>query len=205
MLALAPALLGAAVVAGGAADRIRPPLPSIAAASWQPRPGDIILTSADDAVGLQIRGASGDGAIYSHVGLVVARGDGLAVIEATPFGAGTVAYADIDRFTTDPSVDELVVLRPRRAFDAARLNAEAARLAEARVPFDYDLDSDDGSSLYCAELVVNLLTGAGVDLPAIPRTVMYVPLTGERAVIMPNAFASMPGLETVARQARPEG
>ncbi len=203
LLALAPALLGAAVVAGGAADRIRPPLAPISADRWQPRPGDVILTSADDLVGTQIRRASGNGALYSHVGLVVARGDGLAVIEATPYGSGTVAYADLTAFTTDPGIEEIAILRPRAPLDSDRLNREAARLAEARIAFDYELDADDDSSLYCAELVVNLLREGGLDLTGIRRDSIYVPMTGERDVIMPNAFANVSALEPIARQSRP--
>lgn len=203
LLAFAPALLGAAVVAGGAADRIRPPLAPISADRWQPRPGDVILTSADDLVGTQIRSASGDNALYSHVGLVVARGDGLAVIEATPYGAGTVAFADLAAFTTDPGIEEIAILRPRVAIDADALNREAARLAEARVAFDYELDADDAGTLYCAELVVNVLGSGGLDLTGIGRDRIYVPMTGEREVIMPNAFAAAPGLALVARQSRP--
>lgn len=203
LLALAPGLLGAAVVAGGAADRIPPPLAGISAERWQPRPGDVILTSADDLVGTRIRAASGDGAIYSHVGLVVARGDRLAVIEATPFGAGTVAYTDLTAFTTDPGLEEIAILRPRDALDSARLNREASRLAEARVAFDYDLDADDGASLYCAELVANLLRVAGVDLAGLRRVTVHVPTLGERDVIVPNAFALLPQLDAVATQIRP--
>ncbi len=203
LLALAPALLGAAVVAGGAADRIRPPLAPISADRWQPRPGDVILTSADDLVGTQIRNATGNNALFSHVGLVVARGDSLAVIEATPYGAGTVAYADLTAFTTNPGIEEIAILRPRGALDADRLNREAARLADARVAFDYELDADDASTLYCAELVVNLLRTGGVDLAGLSRDNIYVPMTGERDVIMPNAFANVPALEPIARQSRP--
>lgn len=203
MLALAPALLGAAVVAGGAADRFRPPLPSISANRWQPRPGDVILTSADDLVGTQIRNASGQDALFSHVGLVVARGDGLAVIEATPYGAGTVAYADLAAFTTDPGIEEIAILRPTGPLDLDSLNREAARLAQARVQFDYELDADDPSSLYCGELVANLLRAGGADLSGLRRDNIYVPMTGERDVIMPNAFANVPALEPIARQSRP--
>ncbi len=203
LLALAPGLLGAAVVAGGAADRIRPPLAPISADRWQPRPGDVILTSADDLVGRQIRNAAGNDALYSHVGLVVARGDRLAVIEATPHGAGTVAYADLAAFTTNPGIEEVAILRPRGPLDADRLNREAARLAEARIAFDYELDADDDSSLYCAELVVNLLRTGGLDLSGLSRDSIYVPMTGEREVIMPNAFALLSGLEPIARQTRP--
>lgn len=203
LLALAPGLLGAAVVAGGAADRIRPPLAAISAERWQPRPGDVILTSSDDLIGTQIRDASGDGAIYSHVGLVVARGGRLAVIEATPFGAGVVAYADLAAFTTDPGLEQVAILRPRAPLDAARLSREAARLAEARTAFDYDLDTDDASSLYCAELVANLLRAGGVNLAGLRRVTMHVPMTGERDVVVPNAFALISELETIARQVRP--
>lgn len=203
LLAISPALLGAAVIAGGAADTIRPPLAPIPVDRWQPRAGDVILTSADDLIGSQIRRATGDDALYSHVGLVVARGDRLAVIEATPYGAGTVAYADLAAFTTDPGINEIAILRPRGPVDSARLNSEAAGLATARIPFDYELDADDGTSLYCAELVINLLRASGADLAGLERSRIYVPMTGERDVFMPNAFDHVPGLERIATQARP--
>lgn len=203
LLALAPGLLSAAVVAGGAADNIPAPLTPIPPSSWRPLPGDVILTAADDAIGTQIRTASGQNAVYSHVGLVVGRGGGVGVVEATPFGAGTVAFTSVEAFTTAPGLSELLVLRPRRRIDAARLSAEAMRLAAARVPFDYDLDADDPSRLYCGELVFNLLAAAGADLGGVDRVPIWLPLTGDRAVIVPNAFALATNFDRVARSVRP--
>ncbi len=202
LLALTPGLLSAAVLASGAAEPVRPPLAPISPAVWQPRAGDVIVTAADDVIDAQIRNASGKDAGYSHIGLVVARGDGLAVIEATPFGAGTVAFKSVEAFTTDPGLVDLLVVRPRAPFDAERLSAEATRLADAAVPFDYDLDADDPSKLYCAELVFNLLRHSGVDLTGVRRAPMWIPLTGERDVIPPQAFAIAPQFERVARRTR---
>lgn len=210
LLALAPGLLGAAVVAAvvaaGAAERVAAPLAPIPLAAWQPLPGDIVLTAADDLIGARIRGASGDDAIYSHVGLVVAgSGGGIAVVEATPFGSGIVSLASVEGFTTAPNITDLLVLRPREPIDIARMSAQAGGLADARIAFDYDLDTDDPSRLYCAELVFNLLREAGADVSGIRRVAMWVPFTGERDVIVPDAFAHAPQFSRVFRRSRTPG
>lgn len=205
LLALAPGLLSAGVVASGAGDRVPAPLAPIPHASWQPQPGDVIVTAAEDVVGTQIRDASGENAIYSHVGLVVARGEGTAVVEASPFGAGTVAFASVEAFTTAPGITDLLILRPRDPIDGAGLSAQAARLAEEAVPFDYDLDADDPSRLYCAELVFNLLADAGADLRGVGRVAMWIPFTGDRQVIAPDAFALAPRFTRIFRRSRAPG
>jgi hypothetical protein len=194
---LLPAMLAAAGLA------TRPPSPAgppIGADQWQPRAGDVILTAADDLLGQRIASASGEAAVYSHVGLVVSHGGRLKVIEASPFGSGDVAYAELDAFTRDPKTTALLVLRPTSPLNEARLDREAERLAAARIPFDYELDDRDGSRLYCAELVRNLLGTAGVDLDGVKRTHVHVPLTGDRAVIMPDAFAHVDGLRPIYRR-----
>lgn len=205
LLALAPGLLSAGVVASGAGDHVPAPFAPISPTSWQPQPGDVILTAADDLVGSRIRSASGENAVYSHVGLVVASGRETVVIEATPFGTGTVALTSVDAFTTARGTTDLLIVRPRRRIDGDRLSAQAARLAEAAVPFDYDLDADDPSRLYCAELVFNLLADAGADLGGVGRVAMWIPLTGDRQVIAPDAFALAPSFERVFRRSRTPG
>jgi hypothetical protein len=203
LLALAPALLGGAMVVSGAAERPAAPLPAISPHDWAPQPGDLVLTAADDLIGANIRGASGSNAVFSHVGLVVLRDGAPAVIEATPFGSGKVAFADFDAFTRNPETTELLVLRPRTPIDLGRLAHEAERLAAAGVEFDYGFDMADASELYCAELVYHLLGAAGVNLASVPWTQMYVPLHGDRNLVVPDAFAHTPALEPVFRRRLP--
>lgn len=200
LLALAPALPAAACLAGGVDAHPLPLAAPIPATEWQPRAGDIVLTAADDLIGSNIREASGGAAIYSHVGVVVAREGRAAVVEATPFGSGTVTYADLDAFTRDAAVTDLLVLRPAVPFDAARLNQAAERLTAARTAFDYELDMSDQSAIYCAELAFTLLRDAGVDLASLRWDDVYVPFTGQRRLVTPDAFAHTAKLTPVYRR-----
>lgn len=200
-LVLLPGLLIAgAIAASPAAVPAPPPHPPISAADWQPRAGDVILLAADDLVGARIRTASGDGAIYAHVGLVVNRGGVPQVADISPMGSGRVDFTDPAAFTADGETTDLLVLRPRTAIDAVRLTGEAERLAAAGIEFDYGFDMADGSELYCAELVYNLLAAAGLPVGSVPWTEMYIPLRGERHLVAPDAFAHTPALQPVFRR-----
>jgi hypothetical protein len=202
-LSLGAALLLAAVACTRGDGTAAPPLPPISAADWQPRAGDVILRASSDLVGSRIRTASGDRAIYSHVGLVVTRAGEPQVIDVSPYGSGRVEFTDLTRFTTDGETTDLIILRPRGSVDQVRLAREAERLAAARVPFDYAFDMEDASELYCAELTYHLLAAAGVDVGSIPWTRMDVPLQGERHLIAPDAFAHAAALRPVFRRQVP--
>jgi hypothetical protein len=188
------------MIVSGAAERPAAPLPPISPLEWVPQPGDVVLTAADDLIGGNIRRASGEGSVFSHIGLVVLRDGAPAVIEATPFGSGKVTFADVDSFTRNPETTELLVLRPRTGIDARNLGAEAERLVAAGVGFDFAFDMTDSSELYCAELVYHLLGSAGVDLGSLPWTQMYIPLHGDRNLVVPDAFAHSPALQPVFRR-----
>ena len=198
--ALLPVLVAAGAIAATQQRASLPRKPAITAEQWQPRPGDVILTAAEDLVGDRIASASGEEAVYSHIGLVVEHDGKPVVIESSPMSAGHVAFADLTDFTTNPGTTDLLVLRPRVAIDAARLNREAERLAAAAVPFDFALDMKDGSRLYCAELVYNLLATAGVDLSSVRWIDAYVPLSGDQRLVAPDAFASTTSLEPIFRR-----
>jgi hypothetical protein len=200
-MALLPAFLTAAAFAARPAEEpVAPPHPPVAAADWQPRAGDVVLRASDDPVGAGIRSASGGGAVYSHVGLVVARAGGAEIVDISPYGSGRVGFTDLGAFTTDGDTIDLLVLRPRTPIDAARLTAEAERLAGGKVEFDYRFDMADGAKLYCAELAFRLLAEAGFDVGSIPWTQMHVPLHGERRLVTPDAFAHSAGLVPVFRR-----
>jgi hypothetical protein len=203
--ALLPGLLIAgAIAASPLAAPTLPRHPPIAAAEWQPQAGDVILLAADDLIGSRIRSASGNGAIYAHVGVVVTRGGVPHVAEVTPFGSGRVDFTDLAAFTTDGKTTDLLVLRPHAPIDAGRLTAEAERLAAAGIEFDYAFDMNDGSELYCAELAYRLLAAAGHDVSSVPWTEMYLPLHGDRNLVAPDAFAHAATLRPVFRRQLPQ-
>lgn len=183
--------------------QVAQPSPPISAADWSPQAGDVILRASNDLVGSRIRRASGDGAIYGHVGLVVNRGEVPQVVDISPYGSGRVEFTDVARFTTDGEIVDLLVLRPRRGLDAARLGAAADRLVKAGIRFDYGFDMGDASELYCAELTYHLLAAAGVDVSGVPWTQMYVPLHGDRTLVAPDAFAHTAALQPVFRRRIP--
>ncbi len=193
-------LIAAAIAAGRVPSPTAVPHPPIAATDWQPQAGDVILLASDDLIGSRIRSASGNAAIYSHVGVVVTRGRVPQVAEISPFGSGRVDFTDLAAFTTDGTTSDLLVLRPRAGIDAGRLASEAARLAAAGIKFDYAFNMGDGSELYCAELVYHLLGAAGFDVSSVPWTQMHVPLHGERKLVVPDAFAHAPALQPVFRR-----
>jgi hypothetical protein len=201
ILALLPGLVTAAAV--GDLHGVRataPPPPPISAVQWRPQPGDLVFRASEDVVGSGIRASSGDAAIYSHVGIVVTRGDRAFVLDVSPFGTGTVNFNEVDSFTRDPATTDLLIVRPRAGLDHGRLNQAAERLAAAGIPFDYDFDMSDSRQLYCAELAYNLLRDAGVDLSSVAWIDMYVPLVGNRYMVTPDALARATTLARVWRR-----
>jgi hypothetical protein len=206
--AAAFALLPAVALAAGTAgtppgEESAPRRPPIASADWQPQAGDVILRASDDLVGARIRTASGEHAVYSHVGLVVTDAGEPVVADVSPFGSGRVEFTNLQEFTTDGTITDLLVVRPREPVDAARLEREAQRLIAAGIEFDYGFDMADASQLYCAELAYHLLRAAGADVSSVPWTRMHVPLHGERNLIAPDAFARSPALQPVFRRVMP--
>ncbi len=199
---LLPGGLIAAAYAGGSALPAEP-LPAIAAAAWQPRAGDLVLRASRDVVGERIRAASGDAAIYSHVGLVVTRAGRPVIIDVTPYGSGLVEFSDVTAFTTRADTSDLLIMRPVSPLDQASLAAEAERLVAARASFDYDFNMQDRSELYCAELAYHLLERAGVDLSSVAWTDIYIPLSGDRRLVTPDALAHAPNLRPIFRRQTP--
>lgn len=196
MLGLGLAITGAGFKASGGAVLSHPaPMP---ASAWHPRAGDVVLTATADPLNSEIRDAGGGGARHSHAALVVEHDGRPVIVEASPFGDGIARYRDLTAFTTAEDLTDLQVVRPRAALDGRRLAVDAERLVAARVPFDYALDADDPSRLYCSELVADLLGGAGVDV-RLRRVSVAVPFDGYRDVIAPDAFADHPGFVTVYR------
>ena len=204
-LALAPIFVAASAI--GAASRHTPaaPLPPIPVAQWQPRAGDVIFRASEDLIGNQIRDASGGGAIYSHVGLVVDHGGRPMVVDVSPFGGGKVKFSEVAAFTTEAETTDLLVVRPRGAVDGARLTSRAERLAAAGIPFDYAFNMQDARELYCAELVYNLLGDAGVDLSSVEWSDMYVPVRGVHPLVTPDALAHAATLAPIFRRRTPPG
>ena len=196
-------LLAAVASCTSGEAQVGQPRPPISAADWRPQAGDVILRASNNLVGSRIRTASGERAIYSHVGMVVTRGGTPQVVDISPYGSGRVEFTDLARFTTDGEIADLLVLRPRRGVDAARLDVEAERLAAAGIAFDYRFDTADASELYCAELTYHLLGAAGVDVSGVKWTQMYVPLHGDRNLIAPDSFAHAAALQPIFRRRVP--
>jgi len=197
------ALCVAPVVVAAAAVSPRPPLHPLApisAAEWQPRAGDVIFRASEDVIGGQIRAASGDDAVYSHVGMVVEHGGRPMVVDVSPFGGGTVKFTDVGTFTEDPEISGILVARPRHGIDGAALSRRAERIAADGVAFDYSFDMQDARELYCAELVYTLLQGAGADLRSVEWSNMYIPMRGLQPLVTPDALARSAALVPLVRR-----
>ena len=101
--------------------------------------GDVVFRLGDSSVSNAVMVADED-ADYSHVGIVVSVDDKKMIVHACPPDIESVDTANQVRIDT-----------PKAFFDSkCAVNGD---LYLRHVPFDYNFDTNDTTSMYCSELV----------------------------------------------------
>jgi len=130
------------------------------------RPGDLFLIAGLRHSADLIIAALAEDRPFSHLGIVVARGQDLRVLHSVHgalTGIDGVQENTLGEFAAFARPESILIVRP--LWISGDQSAAACRLAEqkllARIPFDdrYDWIGDD--ALYCGEFIAKSLNGAG--------------------------------------------
>ncbi len=176
----------------------RPPRDVASCVDW--KDGDIVFRRGTGIAGHTVVALDGDAA-YSHIGIIVLKGDSPMVVHAVP---GEPDYdGDVDRVKMEPvnsffsygRASEGAVMR----HPSSKLAEKAARVAlnthENGVLFDHCYDDSDTTSFYCTELVTFAYSRAGLPLD-VPRHTVHLPGVAEE-VVFPSDVAACPELQLV--------
>lgn len=153
--------------------------------------GDLLFRKGTGIVGHIVTSVDNRGE-FSHVGIVVRRGDEWQVIHAVPHEPDF--EGDFDRVKIE-SVDSFLGRYPNATIGHYRTTLaseqvaiavlNATRLCNESIPFDHDYDLSDTTHLYCTEFVEYVYSLAGISLSEGRRTELSFPaLSG--SYIMPS-------------------
>ncbi len=130
------------------------------------RPGDLILIAGLRHSADLIISALRETRPFSHIGMLVARSDGLGVLHSVHgalTGIDGVQENTLRDFTAFARPASILVVRPlwiSLAQAAAACSLAEQKLA-ARIPFDDRYDRNSDGALYCSEFIARILDGAG--------------------------------------------
>lgn len=131
------------------------------------RSGDLIFRRGRGLVSEAVI-AAGQGARYSHVGLVLVKENEVFVVHAAPKetgqGDGRVRRQPLHEFANAREAETVAIFRVRDETDTALRPLEGMAEAVVGQPFDSDFNLDTEDRLYCTELVWRLYRQIGVEL-----------------------------------------
>lgn len=145
---------------------------------WQT--GDIFFSVGDSWKSVAVRSLSGFkkpalvDSVPSHCGIVIMDSCGPLLVHASTTAKRIVAESPADYMEINGSYC-LYAMKPPCALDTAKLRNDVDSLLRNEVPFDFDFRHDDSSSLYCTEMVVELLesNGCGIVTPLRDKSYIY--------------------------------
>ena len=134
---------------------------------------------------------------FSHVGVVVGRGDSLIVVHIEPEREGEerIKAESLEEFFHPSRAVKGVVARCEQLSGEQRqtIESEALRLLELKLRFDHDYSLHDSTAMYCTELVDYLFQKVGTTLT---HRRYDVPLVRE-GVILPHSMLQDGDLQSV--------
>lgn len=180
LLIIALALL---FVQCGASKAEMPPIPHD-----RFRAGDVAFRLGRTLESDAIASVAEDDFRFSHVGVVVGRGDSLIVVHVEPEREGEerIKAEPLDEFFHPSRAIKGVVVRREQLSDNHRqtIEREALRLLQLKIRFDHDYSLQDSTAMYCTELVDYLFQKVGATLT---HRRYDVPLVRE-GVILPHSM-----------------
>ena len=124
--------------------------------------GDIILRKGYGFVSDQIIETLKDTLGVSHCGIIVQIDSCWSVIHSTPgyfsipFKDDGVTITSLSEFTENAHPNSIIITRLKRD-NQNQIARKALNYAERKVPFDYDFNYSDTTSIYCSELILHIL------------------------------------------------
>ena len=161
------------------------------------RAGDVAFRLGRTLESDAIASVAEDDCRFSHVGVVVGRGDSLRVVHIEPEreGAERIKAESLEEFfSLSRAVKGMVTRRKGISLQQCQMiENEAMRLLDLNVKFDHDYSLQDSSEMYCTELVDFLFQKVGITL----TTRRYeLPLVRE-GVILPHSMLKDSDLQRV--------
>lgn len=133
-------------------------------------PGDLIFRQGISAISRFVHMVD-NGAVYTHVGIIIDEGGKLFVAHSVPAEAeDTSDYAKmepLDKFLLPDRAKAMAVYRIKNSVSSSSAKQAAVwahRQVVKHIPFDKAFDLEDSSHLYCTELVWRAYLQSGVDL-----------------------------------------
>ncbi len=159
--------------------------------------GDLIFRRGRDAIADAVM-VLGGGVRFSHVGVILRRGDALVVIHALPSvgdALGGVIEEPLSAFVALDVAADVGVYR-LSSLDSERALAFRAYLqSQIGKPFDLKLQYSDENSHYCTELVMRGLEASGLSIAKSLDSVQF--LSMPEPAFAPEALLSIPGLKPI--------
>ncbi len=124
--------------------------------------GDIILRKGYGFVSNQIIETLKDSLNISHCGIIVQIDSCWSVVHSTPgyfsipFKDDGVIITSLSKFMESSYPNSIIITRLKRDH-LSQIAEKALNYAERKVPFDYDFNYNDTTSLYCSELILRIL------------------------------------------------
>jgi len=123
--------------------------------------GDIILRKGYGLVSKRIVDTLKDSLDISHCGIIVQIDSCWSVVHSIPgrfsFSKDDgVIITPLSEFMEDSYPNSVIITRLKRD-SLNQIAQKALNYAERKVPFDYDFNYNDTTSLYCSELILRIL------------------------------------------------
>jgi hypothetical protein len=156
--------------------------------------GDIVFrTGTDVLAGLVL--AHGQGARFSHVGMLIRRADQWLVVHSVPpepGSAGGVQTESLQRFASSQVAAQVSFFRMDGLSEQSRQRLRDYLSSQLGKPFDYRFQYSDDSAQYCTELVLKAFGHAGLQMePSMARVQV---LTMPEGAIPPDSVLHWPRL-----------
>ena len=161
------------------------------------RAGDVVFRLGRTLESDAIASVAEDDFRFSHVGVVIGRGDSLRVVHIEPEreGAERIKAESLeDFFSLSRAVKGMVARRKSINLEQCQIiENEALRLLDLNVRFDHDYSLQDSSEMYCTELIDYIFQKAGITLT---ERRYELPLVRE-GVILPHSMLKDGDLQRV--------
>lgn len=186
------ALTALGVITGCQEERKHPAIPLDSL-----RSGDIVFRRGMSIESEMVVLTNPGDALYSHIGLVVKKGDGWYIVHAVP---NEPDYeGDYDRVKMEPvksffrgnkAVRGAVVRVDCSDSIANNVERHALDLCQRGTAFDEKYDLDDTTKLYCTELIDFLYRCEGIDLIEGRYTLLHLPVFPDTLIFPENILDS---------------
>ena len=161
------------------------------------RAGDVVFRLGRTLESDAIASVAEDDFRFSHVGVVVGRGDSLRVVHIEPEleGSEQIKAESLEEFfSLSRAVKGMVARCKGISLEQCQIiENEALRLLDLNVRFDHDYSLSDSSEMYCTELIDHVFQKAGITLT---ERRYELPLVRE-GVILPHSMLQEGDLQCV--------